>query len=92
MSHSIVSTAGSRVFPWKMAKSPNAASFRSTHFRPTFRPARADVRLSDTITVYVQALNLFDADVETARTAPAPLGVVSLDQPRTLGIGLRSGL
>ena len=55
--------------------------------------ARADFRLSDTIAVYAEALNLFDADVETALTAPrAAGGVASLDQPRTLWIGIVYGL
>jgi outer membrane receptor for ferrienterochelin and colicin len=54
--------------------------------------ARADFHLSDTIAIYAEALNVFDADVETALTAPKPLGgVASLDQPRTLWIGLTYG-
>src|ERR1700741_3878449 len=47
--------------------------------------ARADWRLSDTLALYAEALNLFDADVETARTAD---GIASLDQPRTFWVGV----
>ena len=47
--------------------------------------ARADWQVSDTITLYAEAQNLFDADVETAKTAD---GIASLDEPRTLWIGL----
>ncbi len=47
--------------------------------------ARADFRVSDTIVAYAELQNLFDAEVETAKTAD---GIASLDQPRTFWIGL----
>ena len=47
--------------------------------------ARADVRLSDTLTLYGEVQNLADADVESAETAD---GIASLDQPRTFWIGV----
>lgn len=46
---------------------------------------RADWRLSDTLTLYVEGENLFDAEVETAKTAD---GIASFDEPQTLWIGL----
>ncbi len=47
--------------------------------------ARAEWQLSDTVTIYADVQNLFDSDVETAKTAD---GIASLDQPRTFWIGL----
>jgi outer membrane receptor protein involved in Fe transport len=46
---------------------------------------RADWRISDTLALYAEALNVTDADVETAKTAD---GIASLDQPRTFWVGL----
>jgi outer membrane receptor protein involved in Fe transport len=46
---------------------------------------RADWNLTDTLTLYGEVLNITDADVQTAKTAD---GIASLDQPRTLWVGL----
>ena len=46
---------------------------------------RGDFRLGDAFSVYAEVLNLTDAAVETAKTAD---GITSLDQPRTVWIGL----
>ena len=47
--------------------------------------ARLERRLSPGLTAWVEGVNLFDADVETAETGT---GVVSYGPPRTLWIGL----
>ena len=47
--------------------------------------ARAERRLSPDLAAWVEAVNLFDADVETAETGT---GVVSFGPPRTVWIGL----
>ena len=47
--------------------------------------ARLERRLSPGLTAWVEGVNLFNADVETAETGT---GVVSYGPPRTLWIGL----
>jgi outer membrane receptor protein involved in Fe transport len=47
--------------------------------------ARAEVRLTPTLSAYVAAANLFDADIQTGRTAA---NVVSYDAPRTVRVGV----
>jgi hypothetical protein len=53
--------------------------------------ARAEWRLSRAASVYLAAENLFDAAIQTGRTASAPgvPGVVSYDAPRVVRIGFR---
>jgi outer membrane receptor protein involved in Fe transport len=46
---------------------------------------RADLRVSGAVGAFIAADNVFDADLQTGRTA---LGVVSYDAPRVVRVGL----